>query len=416
MALLIAHITVAQAATIINVLIAFLQYTLGLALVALLLHASLWSTLLRTGTMRGAGARVALFSYLSLTTTVLVAVAGVVMSLGLSVGPMLQTPPKSAPAAFVADASPRQGYTYGRVVVDRFNVTPFGPFGIQFRRSYNGTAEFNYPIWHIRRGRADRQSGQPGCRLWNYTMPAGMMRGGVWSEDVLWLEPVSECRPTTSPTHDYPTLSCDGQHVDLREHAYKGAALSNFYTLLSFNNMTRNESYLGRALPINSTQSHFYPLDMLYTSDVNTGSNTSINGATLQTGCNGLFLGPPQRPDGGDARLPEDNSMWSQRMFGCASATHARMQRVEFSFNGTIDLWALGIKRARCGYAGVVGTKKTDMELTTVDLLWGRVPNALESDPSLWTVRSDVFYVPAGAVDLWGLSTGGQPSTLPAIS
>ncbi|KAJ7468476.1 hypothetical protein FB451DRAFT_1400855 [Mycena latifolia] len=529
MALLIPHITVAQAATIINVLIAFLQYSLALAIVALLiysipavnpalawnvigrkLHGSPWSVLLRTETVRGTGFRVAFFSYLSLATTLLVAVAGVIMPLGLSVGSMIQAPLKSIPATFVADTSPlglatspRQDFIYGRVcgayepmpcpgnavnttvipqeIVDRFNATPYGPFGMTFRRYYNGTAGYHYPISIpqfttteslILRNGIFAVGGlivdldNPGVGLWNHTMPSGAARGGVWSEDVLWLEPVSSCVDTNltidyaldgsysttqmgtynltdrggfyNLTHDYPTLSRDGQNLDLQQHAYKGAVLSNFYTMLSFNNMTRNESYLGRAFPINFTYTHFYagkmqPIDMLYMGSVDTDANTTITAGDLQTGCVGyggldsanisnvavhcsMFLGPAQRTDGGDPRLPADNSTWSQRLFACSSASRARMQRVEFSSNGTMDLTALRITRRDIDTPVVWATEKTDLQLTNVDLLWGRVPDSFEGDPSLWTTRSDVFYIPAGAADLWGLSTGGQPTVLPAIT
>jgi hypothetical protein len=49
-----------------------------------------------------------------------------------------------------------------------------------------------------------------------------------------------------------------------------------------------------------------------------------------------------------------------------------------------------------------------------IDLFWGRVPDSLEGDPSLWTIRSDIFYIPAGASDLGRTAASGQPSTLPA--
>jgi hypothetical protein len=103
---------------------------------------------------------VTFFSYLSLLTTLLVAVAGVIMPLGLSAGADLHTPLKTAPASFVEDTSPmglatspRSNYVYGRVcgslgpvpcpgnavnttvipadIVSRFNATPYGSFGMQ---------------------------------------------------------------------------------------------------------------------------------------------------------------------------------------------------------------------------------------------------------------------------------------------
>jgi hypothetical protein len=82
------------------------------------------------------------------------------MPLGLSVGPDLHAPLKTAPASLVADTSPlglatspRQNYAYGRIcgafepvacpgnavnttvipadIVNKFNATPYGPFGMQ---------------------------------------------------------------------------------------------------------------------------------------------------------------------------------------------------------------------------------------------------------------------------------------------
>ncbi|KAJ6524516.1 hypothetical protein B0H19DRAFT_1276476 [Mycena capillaripes] len=529
MALLIAHITVGQAATVINILIAFLQYTLALATVALLiyfippvnpalawnvigrkLHTSLWPTLLRTESLRGAGFRVAFFSYLSIVTTILVAVAGVVMPLGLSTGADLHAPPKTAPAAFVEDesplglaTSPRMNYVYGRVcgglgpvpcpgnavnttviptdIVSRFNATPYGPFGMQFRRYYNGTAGYNYTMSIpqfatteslILRNGIFAVGGlivdldNPGIGLWNHTLPSGTSRGASWYEDVLWLEPVSECVDTSltidytllddsvttnqvgkynlvdhggfyNLTKEYPTLNRDGQNIDLQQHAYKGAVLSNFYTMFNLGNLTRNESYAGRAFPINSTQTNFFggksqTINMLYFGAV-TVDNDTIAGGDLLTACEGyggqdnanisnvavhcsLFLGPPQRTDGGDPRLPADNSTWSQRMFGCASGTRARMQRIDFSFNGTMDLSALTMSRRNIDTPVLWATEATDLNITDVDLLWGRVPDSMEGDPSLQTIRSDVFYVPGGGTDVWGVTTGGLPTVLPALA
>ncbi|KAF7326948.1 hypothetical protein MVEN_02588900 [Mycena venus] len=529
MALLIAHITVGQAATVINIIIAFLQYTLGLAIVALLiwsipavnsalawnvigrrLHTSLWPTLLRTDTLRGSGFRVAFFSYLSLVTTVLVAVAGIIMPLGLSTGPDLHAPLKTARASFIADTSPlglatspRQNYVYGRVcgangpmtcpgggvnttviaadTVSRFNATPYGPFGMQFRRYYNGTAGFHWPMLVptfatteslILRNGIFAVGGlivdldNPGIGLWNHTLPTGTERGATWSEDVLWLEPVSQCVDTNltvdytlqnSPvttnqvnnynlvdhggfynlTTEYPTLNRDGQNLDLQQHAYKGAVLSNFYTMFNLGNITRKQSYSGRLFPINFTQTNFFggqtqTINMLYMGAVTT-DNVTITGGDLATSCEGyggldsanisnvavhcsMFLGPPQRTDGGDPTLPADNSTWTQRMFSCASGTRARMQRVDFNFNGTMDMSALAISRRNIDTPVLWATEATDLNLTNVDLLWGRVPDSLEGDPNLQTIRSDVFYVPAGGADIWGVTTGGQPTVLPALA
>ncbi|KAF7373474.1 hypothetical protein MSAN_00557100 [Mycena sanguinolenta] len=526
--LLISHISLGQAATVINVLIGFLHYTLALGIVALLvyflpavnpavawnvigrkLHSSLWPTLLHTDKLRGSGFRVVFFSYLSVLTTLLVGVAGIVMPLGLSTGADLHAPMTTSPASFVADTSPiglatspRDNYVYGRLcgskvgecpagavnttvipadIVNRFNSTPYGNFGMQFRRYYNGATEFHYPILLpqfatteslILRNGIFAIDGlivdldNPGIGLWNHTLPVGTSHGATWSEDVLWLEPVSEC-VDTNLTIDYvlenaasfsnqvdsynlvdhggfynlprddPTLDGEGQNINLQQHAYKGAVLSNFLTMSNLNLTARNESYEGKTFPLTYNQTTFFggqtqTLNMLYMGPVNTdnltanegdllvlcqnyGGGDAANISTVAVHCSG-FLGPPQRTDGGNPLLPGDNSTWSQRMFTCASGTRARMQTIDFTFNGTMDLNALTMTRRDIDTPVLWATEATGMTIAEVDLLWGRVSDSFENDPNLQTIRSDVFYVPAGATDILGVTTGGMSSVVPALA
>ncbi|KAF7297110.1 hypothetical protein MIND_00943900 [Mycena indigotica] len=529
MALVVARVTVAQAATIINIIIAFLQYTVGLSLIALFiyflppinpavawnvigrkLHSSLWPTLLRSDTLKGAGGRVALFSMLSFVTTILVAVSGVIMPLGLSDGLDMCAPVRTVSATFVQDTSPlglatspRLDYLYGRicgafsmvvcpggavnttvipqVIVDKFNSTPYGPFSMQFRRYYNGTSGRNWttsvPIVATTQSLILRTGifavgglvvdfDNPGVGLWNHTLPVNLKRGATWAEDLIWLEPVSACTDTNltidytlqnhndviqvndfnltdrggfyNLTHDYPILDRDGQNnLDLQHHAYKGAVLSNFYTMMKLN-LTRNASYAGRVSPLSWTKTNFFPgksqpIPLLYLGQITTPDNITVTRSDVQTACEGyggqdianisnvavkcaMFLGPPQRTDGGDERVPADGSTWTQRMFTCAGSTRARMQRVEFSYNGTRELGAINIRRSNINTPVLWGMEKADLKITDVDLLWGRVADGSESDSDLWTVRSDVFYVPAGSADVWGLTTGGLPSVMPGIT
>ncbi|KAJ7105087.1 hypothetical protein C8R43DRAFT_906822 [Mycena crocata] len=537
MTLILQQITIAQAATTIDVVIALLQHTLLLGLVVLLayvvppvntaqawnvigrrIHASLWPVLLSVDdtSPRSTGPRVACFSYLSFTTTVLVATAGVIMPLGLGPGPMLQKPPKNTPAVFVPDVSPlglatspRGGYKYNRIcggfspvtcpgntngnasviapaIVDRFNATPYGPFAMQFRRYYNGTGGgLSSAVWYnysmltsqvstteslILRtgifavGRLIVDMNQPGgIGLWNHTLPAGMANGGSWSEDILWLEPESACVDTNltvdyelggwegsvSPsverynltdrggffnlTADYPLLNRDGQNIIPKEHAYKGAVLSNFDAMISLNNLTRNESYSGRKFPMNLTTSPFNAGHMLTNLDLqylggSPGALSKMESRLLCQGYGGadtanisnvavhcsMLLGPPQRTDGGDPLLLGDNSTWTQRLFVCASATKAKMQRVEFAFNGTMSLDGLRIWRRDMDTPVLWATEKANIDISNVDLLWGRVPDSLEGDPSLSTIRSNEFYIPAGSADYWLGPSAGMPCTVPA--
>ncbi|KAJ7213995.1 hypothetical protein GGX14DRAFT_542282 [Mycena pura] len=531
MTLLIRHVTVGEAATVINVFVTFFEYSLALAIVALLvyftppvhsalawnvigrsLHSSLWPTILRTDSTsaRGTGLRVAFFTYLSFAVTILVAVAGVVMPLGLKNGPMLSNPPQNVSAAFIKDTSPigmatssSDGFTYSRVcgalgpmtcpgnsdgnttaiapeIFERFS-TPYGPFGMLFRQWYEGLAGYNYlaslgifstteslilrnGIFAVDGLVVDMDT--PGVGLWNHTLPTESPEGAVWSEDLMWLEPVTACvdtnltldyilTSTDSPTHievynitdrggffnlthDEPPLDRDGQNIDVLQHAYKGTVLSNFYAMDSFKNLTRNESYYGRTFLTNESLTNiiagtFQLHDLLYlwsgsanftfgsdAPDLRTlcqgyGGADSANISNVAVTCN-LLIAPPTRSDGGDPRKPDLNSTWTQRMYGCASTTRARMQRAEFSFNGTKDLNALSISRSNIDTPVLWATEKTELNITDIDVFWGRVPDSYENDDALWTTRSDVLYIPAGGTDISGFAAAGQPSTLPALA
>ncbi|KAJ7925584.1 hypothetical protein B0H13DRAFT_1705846 [Mycena leptocephala] len=539
MALYIPLITAGQAATLIHVIILFLQYTLGLALVALLiyfippvnsalawnvigrsLHASLWPTLLRTysSSARCTGFRVALFSYLSFAVTVLVAFAGVIMPLGLSTGPVLQASPKSVPAVFVEDTSPLglatspratehtymrecglttfascpDSHSHSAVVppetVAKFKATPYSPFGIEFRRYFITTGEvpLNYTVLYSHFSSTESlilrtgmfavgglvvDMDNPGIGLWNHTLPTETPNGGVWSADVLWLEPVSACVDANitvdymvedafsadqpfnynltdrggffNLTHVEPELYPDAHSMDLWQHAYMGAVLSNSMAM-QLNNLTRNESYYGRTfpLPVESLMNAavFGPGTMqlagipyLQPGPLNSssadeniqalcqgyGDTDTANITNIAVNCYTL-LAPPQRSDGGDTRLPANQSTWTQRIYSCAGATRARMQHVEFSSNGTMDLSGLGISRRDIDSPVLWATEKTEFKIRDIDIFWGRIPDSLERDSSLWTTRSDVFYIPAGVSDSFlGASTlvnSPQTSTLPSLA
>ncbi|KAJ7235825.1 hypothetical protein C8J57DRAFT_1194628 [Mycena rebaudengoi] len=530
MALLISHISVGAAATIINILVASIQYTLALALPALLvyslppinsavawnviarrLHGSLWPTFLRTGTLRGTGFQVMFFSYISLLSTILIIVAGVVMPLGLSAGPPRQAALRSIPATFVTDTSPmglatspRIVYKYSRTcgggtggtvacpgnaenttaaiapaIIDRFNATPYGPFGMQFRRYYEGhSGDMTLPQISMTESIILRKGifavgglivdlEKPGIGLWNHTFPTRTPNGGVWEEDVLWIEPVSTCIDAnltvdyelhdladvnaalkynltdrggfSGLTHEYPELNRNGQPLDLWQHAWTGVVLNNFFSMQALNNLTRNETYPGRAFALNSSQGGYklkggkmqtMRLPLL---DNPSKSNDGVDPETLCRGFRStanitnvsvycrIFLAQPRRTDGGDPLIPADNSTWSQRVYGCASATRARMQRVQFSFNGTMDLSALSITRRDIDTPVLWATEKMDINIMDIDLFWGRVPDSLEGDASLSTIRSDVFYLPAGGVDISGLLTIASgyvktPLVMPALA
>ncbi|TFK31090.1 hypothetical protein BDQ12DRAFT_760118, partial [Crucibulum laeve] len=529
MAVIIPRITVAQAATIFNALITFVQYTLGLALVALFIyilpnvnsanswsvftrgvHSSLWPSLLRSDSVvsSNASTRVNIFSKLSVLSTILIIVAGIVTPLGLKDGPVLYTFYSDVDASFVQDTSPlglatspRMDYTYDRIcgafgpvtcpgngdngntsviapsIREIFSSTPYGPFSIEFRRFYKGSAGYNYTVTEGQVGTVESLvlrngifavdgliidlSDTPGIGFQNHTIP-NLDHGAIWSQDMLWLEPFTSCvntnltidymipqwGPTFEPstvnltdaggfvnlTTEYPPLSRDGQHIDLHQHAYKGAVLSNLYSMRSFNNMSRNESFMGRAFPLRTNSDITIQLGRMNTMDLKFLRNASVEDATLDVTCQGMskwdtanitnvgvqcgmFLGPAERTDGGDPRIPSINSTWRQNIHVCSSTTRASIQRVEFSLNSTSrSLNDLNITRRRIETPILWAVEKTGLNITDVDLFWGPVADKYESDPSLSTIRSDVFYLPAGAGDLWGLASAGNPLSVVGAS
>jgi hypothetical protein len=178
-------------------------------------------------------------------------------------------------------------------IINIFSSTSHSPFRTQFRQYYRGVGGYNYPMLLslltttqsliLREGIFAVESlivdltEHPGIGFWNHTFPT-VPHGGTWSNEVLWLEPVSSCvntnltidyklmgRPNSATevnltdrggfvdlSHNYPTLNRSGQHISIYEHAYKGATLSNMYAMLSFNLTARNESYIGRTFPLDT--------------------------------------------------------------------------------------------------------------------------------------------------------------------
>jgi hypothetical protein len=528
----IAHITVSQAATVINACIAVVHQTSSLALAVLLiyvmrnantaitwstvtrrLHSSPWPTLLRADSARSHGIdpRVRSVDTLAFLTAILLAAAGIITPLGLRNGPISQSSQRSLSASYVPDLSPlgeatpqRNLYTYGRIcgafgpvpcpgngndantsviapsVIETFNSTPYGPFNLQFRRYYPGQAGYNYSmtlasismtesfilrndIFAVGGAIVDLTS-TPGIGFWNHTLPSTNL-GGVWTEDVLFLEPVTSCVNTNltydyilgqlpeSPidtwnitdrggivnlTTQYPEYSRDGQDIDLHAHAYKGAVLMTFFIMQQLGNLTRNESYVGKGYPQNITNFglalpgsvQFTDLGELLpngsfgvSTDVTIeilcegyGGGDTANITNVAVHC-GLTFGPPQRTDGGDRLLPSVNSTWSQGIYACASATRARMQSVTFSFNGTSALSNITISRQNTTLSsGLWAMENSTLNITDVDLFWGRVADSYENDPSLSTTTNDVFWIPAGASDTWGVTSAGQPATVVGAS
>lgn len=511
---MVSRISVAQAATIINATITFVQFTTSLSIIILLvhfmpkintalswsstsrtLHSSLWPSILRTdssSTKTSAGAVLAT-SHLAMLTTVLVALAGVLLPLGLSQGPPMSANPHQLEGRYVPDTSPlglstrpdRESFVYGRRCTDGFgpgllpcpgndnpntttiapsvrkifNSTPHGPFAIQYRKFYEGDTTQNCSIGVLGTGQTfilendtsvaegviiDISTSDPGVGFWDQSLP-DVKSGATWSEDVLWLKPETQC-VDTNLTIDYllmhgleDTVDSDftfnitdngaffnlpreppfppfgGQQIDLRQHAYIGGAYNNLFTMTALN-VTRESSFVGASYVVNSTLARgeffFYwaqsigYMNILQLSYPNgteeasslcqgygTGDPTNIT--NVHVSC-GIVFGPPLRTDGGDSRVFSLGSRWRQGIYACASATSASIQSVTFSTNSTSDFQNIQVSREPSKSDVLWATEKTNLTTSEVDLLWGRVDDRYENDPSLWTIRVKSFYLPAG--------------------
>ncbi|KAF9439445.1 hypothetical protein P691DRAFT_837116, partial [Macrolepiota fuliginosa MF-IS2] len=279
------------------------------SLISKTLHSSLWPTILSADSSSSdiSGAIVSIVSYLISVATVLVAIAGILLPSGLGNGPLIPTEFRLVNAEYIPDNSPlaysttpdRSQFTYGRrcyysrgtsrtcpgnkspdtleiapSLIEKFNSTPHGPFAMQYRRFYpTGKNSFilRNDIFAVEGLIVDMSPTYPGVGFWNQTLPK-LPNGGTWSQDVLWLEPVTRCIDTNltldyyimgdginnpvdptdlnitdhggffNLTHKNPTPNRDGQHVDLMQHAYVGAVLSNRYAMLALNITRRSSS------------------------------------------------------------------------------------------------------------------------------------------------------------------------------
>lgn len=441
MTYIVSQISVAQAATVINTAVTFIQLTISLSLAMLLiyfmpkentalswscisrtLHSSVWPTLLQTDSSfsRKSGATVYVISHLGTLTMVLVAIAGVLLPLGLAEGPVVTSSFRQVHAQYVPDTSPlapsttpnRGSFVYGREcgaleplacpgndnpntttiapsIREIFTSTPHGPFTMQYRRFYHGDATGNRSIAFMGSAQTfilrddifvaeglviDMSPDHPGIGFWNQTLPE-IRNGGTWSQNILWLEPVTQC-VDTNLTVDYflmdgpegqidifnltdhggfvnltrasPGLSRDGQHIDLFQRAYFGAVYSNLFAM-QFLNVTRNSSFMGAPYPINTSSFNTFiagynlgqvnalpigylnnsaALDASFACEGYGGADTA-NLNSLHVSC-GIFLGPPLRTDDGDPRVFDHGSKWSQGIYTCSSATRASIQTIWF--------------------------------------------------------------------------------------
>ncbi|KAF7763467.1 hypothetical protein Agabi119p4_8004 [Agaricus bisporus var. burnettii] len=512
MVFIASRVSVAEAATIINAIATFLQVTLSASLVALLvyfmprtnyalawsslsriLHSSIWPIFLRSESSSNrlrAGITVAAISYLSTIGTVLIAVAGIILPLGLHEGHLIPSDRLATPAKYLADKSPlalattsnRYKFEYGPYcgplegvacpgktdepnnttyplsLVHAFNSTSYGPFSMQYRRFFKAKGDrtvgsdgqMGISQSLIQRNDAfaveglvvDMTPTHPGVGFWNHTVPA-FAQGGTWSQDILWLEPLTTCvntnltieysltrgpqsQPFTCDVTDrggffalprsLPSLVPNGQNVDLTAHAYLGAVLSNGLALKALNGTldtaSEGKTYtsvpigtlgrnLGKPVPIPLSYFNGSANDLATTVCQGFTRDDNANATNVQMSC-GAFLGPAVRSDGGNIQEYEGGSRWEQTLHVCASTTRASIQKTTFSINDTSDLQNLQINRRLNVGPYLWGVQKTNRTIGGVDLLWGRMDDKFEHDSSIWSTRSESFFPPVGSMGQFG--------------
>lgn len=115
------------------------------------------------------------------------------------------------------------------------------------------------------------------------------------------------------------------------------------------------------------------------------------------------MIGAPQRQNPGSSLVFERGSVWSQKIFTCASAVKASVKTVSFNYNGTQEsLNSLVISsiesktykdEASTPLWGVedTGTKYTVPQIRPI---WGLISPAYENKPNVSSIRSPVLYLP----------------------
>jgi hypothetical protein len=115
----------------------------------------------------------------------------------------------------------------------------------------------------------------------------------------------------------------------------------------------------------------------------------------------GIMLGAASPVENGNRRF-DPGSNWTAPIYSCATTIKVYIMDVSFIINGTSDLANLKIFSAvPRNYTSndttpLWAVENTGMLIGEVDPFWAVVDDQFEDWPSLWTVRKDHMYLPAG--------------------
>ncbi|KAH8692249.1 hypothetical protein BGW36DRAFT_348467 [Talaromyces proteolyticus] len=251
---------------------------------------------------------------------------------------------------------------------------------------------------------ADMTNGGVGYR--NHTVPSNIPYGATWSEDLTWVEPITECVDTnltiqfhlgsedsepsnvslvdnggfTNLAREYPEgLWNDRQNPDLRARAYKGAWINNALTAIYLNvtrpgdlnqmnssigqRFTRAGSGLGFSPKLYSTQ--FGQIDGGYMTfdtpslDATATTITADNFTDASIICQGWGIGDLANytntgiycgylygnPQSGASNplVFEPMRVYTQNIYVCATALRQKVKTINFLANGTSDVSQLHV-------------------------------------------------------------------------
>lgn len=532
---LIVGLTEVQAAIFFNGIMTIVQSSLPLALVVVLIsllkttypatawsgisrtiHSSIWPAILRPDWAASVslGKKVAAIGHIGHFSAFLVIATSVIALLGLDDGPMTEGRNAFKRTFYVPDTSPlgnstvpRGSFIYGRrcvtpdtipcpgmgatstlpqfspSVFNAFSSSEYSPFRVEYRNYYNDSKdEFSIGrLTHIESQVARNDifaveglvvdMENPGIGFWNHSFPSTKY-GGRWSQNILWLEPVSACVDTNIAI-DFSLIDDDSlanawdivdrggivgltslppalgeanqQIVDLLARAEYGSYLAKLTAMQSYN-ISPNQSAIENVLThyrngvkhgyspsalgkvgalsltalSNPDQTNTTAIDVLslYDNEIlehicqNYDLDTVSSISTISIHCS-LFFGATKRLDGGDPLSLNAGAIGRQPIYSCATATRASIQTVQFSFSGDPKLENLHISRQPSDISVHWAMEKTGLSLKEGTILWGVVAESFKDDPSLSTVYQPEFYVPAGRSDLWPDAAGNLPLQSP---
>lgn len=302
------------------------------------------------------------------------------------------------------------------------------------------------------------RSETPGIGIMNVKVPF-LENGGNWSRNAFWIEPVTEC-VDLNVTYDYvlsdaspdtitPLLSGQtitdrggftnfnlnnyqpnqpiDRNLNLQAHAYQAANYALRTGIVSFN---ISAPQVGKSYPIMSDLplpvglemglqmlDVFSSLALNFNSSVGAESNDSfvICGAyasqtepnldTASIAC-GLLFGKAIRTDGGPSNIAVTNSTWSQPIYACASATRAKIQKINFSTNVAVNkntqLSSINITRQDFDQPVVWAVERTGMKALNVQPYWGPVSDVYLDNEYLYTTTAPFMYAPKSQAFLYG--------------